>query len=1397
MKQLLPILFAICSISSIAQTQTTLYIENFDNVSFNGKGQNGATFDVTGIANWTLDMSGAVSMGGSDHFMQTNGVFESFNTDATSSTPVYWYSTVIDITGYTNVSGSVSLSSISPNSASGTEAFYRIDGGSWVSFGFQIGTLANTIPTFSGLTGSSIEIRVAHWGTDNLAFYRHDDVIVQGSTPTQQIDPSDDCAGIPTLPVTVDCEPIDYVLDGAYIDGGLILASCFSGVDTDDGWYQFVATSSDIVIQLTCDRATTLAVYGTCAGGPELGCAVETNAQGGSIVLGVSGLSVGTTYYIQVHRNSGANSTMFGTICLTPNCAGDVDAPTGTAPADINVQCIGDVPAPDVSLITDEADNCTLNPSVIWLNDVAEGNSCPETITRTYRISDNSQNYLDVVQIITVNDTQAPTGSAPANITVSSLPAFDVLEITDEADNCGTPVVSFVSDVSDGNTCPEIFTRTYSITDDCGNATNVQQLITIQPSLPTATVSGGGTVCSGDVVPDISITLTGSAPWSVTYSDGTTPTTVSPVSSPYTIAGATDGSYVVTVVSDQNCTGTSSGSASIVTNPLPTATISGGGTVCSGDAIPDISIALTGNGPWSVQYTDGTSNYWVDPITSPYVISGGMDGTYLIISVDDQNCTGTSSGSGTITTNFSPLAPTVSADATYCLGDAISDLTASGSGGMLNWYDDAGLTNLIANGGVCTPASNIGSSTYYVTETAAGCTGSSAQVTVVIQDCATDPCLGIFSNSSALVINPTCENDADGSIDLTVSGGQSPYTYQWGRGYTTEDISNLQAGTYTVLISDANGCDTTLSFVLQPQSVVGVTVATTGASCGNEDGSATANVTSGTSPYSYSFTSGDTISTAQNLAAGMYNVTVTDVNGCSASSTFTISDSDGPSISINSTEPTCPSDADGAIDLTITGGTSPYTYSWSDGSTTEDLLNLSAGTYDIEVADANGCTAMNSISLTGGAPIALGSFTLTNPSCGNSDGQIAVNATGGNGTLTYQWGVNAGNQTTATATGLGAGGFYLTVTDNNGCAATQGYMLSNSNAPTVAVQSNVPVACDGSGGDVDVVISGGVPSFVYSWNNGSTTQDLTGVAIGVYDLEVTDGNGCMAMLSVEVEGAEPSMQSICMVTVDSITGTNLLVWEKPVTPEGIAYYSIYREGSAAGVFSLVDTLHYSSLSQWTDPIANPVIRGWRYKISATDSCGNESPLSLYHKTIHLTVNLGVQNDFNLIWDDYVGLNMPTWYIERYHATTGWKVIDSIPSNLHSYTDITVPTSGLVLYAVYGVPSGGCTSTKAQDHNSTRSNRGNIMAPVGTGIIELNESAITVYPNPTKGMVYLVSEGKNSPFTVEIYDLQGRHLDSKTCNSKTESINISGYESGVYIFKVTSEGSVNEIRVVKN
>jgi hypothetical protein len=239
------------------------------------------------------------------------------------------------------------------------------------------------------------------------------------------------------------------------------------------------------------------------------------NCDAGGTVTSVTGPLVGGACggtYTRTWNISDACGNAAATVTQTITLDDTTD-PTGTAPADVTVECSADVPAFDTALITDEADNCAAAPVVTHISDVSDGNTCPEVITRTYRITDDCGNSTDVTQTITVDDTIAPTGTAPADVTVecvADIPVVDVLSITDEDDNCAVvPVVTHVSDTALApDACGGTITRTYRITDDCGNSTDVTQTITVDDTTnPTASNPAPVSVqCIGDI-PAVDITV--------------------------------------------------------------------------------------------------------------------------------------------------------------------------------------------------------------------------------------------------------------------------------------------------------------------------------------------------------------------------------------------------------------------------------------------------------------------------------------------------------------------------------------------------------------------------------------------------------------------------------------------------------------------------------------------------------------------------------------------------------------------------------------------------------------------------------------------------------------------------------------------------------------------------
>ncbi len=237
-------------------------------------------------------------------------------------------------------------------------------------------------------------------------------------------------------------------------------------------------------------------------------CSLEANIT----VAHVSDVSDGNSNPEVITRTYSVTDEASNSINVTQTITvNDITDPTASNPTAANVQCTADIPPVDILDVTDEADNCSLeaNITVAHVSDVSDGNSNPEVITRTYSVTDEASNSINVTQTITVNDTTDPTASNPtaANVQCSAdIPPVDILDVTDEADNCSLEAnitVAHVSDVSDGNSNPEVITRTYSVTDEASNSINVTQTITVNDTTdPTASNPTAANVqCSADIPP--------------------------------------------------------------------------------------------------------------------------------------------------------------------------------------------------------------------------------------------------------------------------------------------------------------------------------------------------------------------------------------------------------------------------------------------------------------------------------------------------------------------------------------------------------------------------------------------------------------------------------------------------------------------------------------------------------------------------------------------------------------------------------------------------------------------------------------------------------------------------------------------------------------------------------
>lgn len=331
--------------------------------------------------------------------------------------------------------------------------------------------------------------------------------------------------------------------------------------------------------------------------------------------------------------------------------------------------------------------------------------------------------------------------------------------------------------------------------------------------------------------------------------------------------------------------------------------------------------------------------------------------------------------------------------------------------------------------------------------------------------------------------NVSCNGGTNGAIDISASGGTS-YTYSWaklGGGFSasTQDVTGLSAGTYTVTVTAGPGCTASASYVVTQPTALSLSTAVTNYNCLPDKGAITLTVSGGTPGYTYDWSNdgpenpdNDT-KDLSNLLAGTYTVTVTDTKGCTQTTSATVT---GPTavlaVLLNSkTNVSCNGGTNGTIDINVTGGTSPYTYDWSnDGAENpdndpQDLTSLAIGTYSVTATDTKGCTATASYTITQPAVLTL-SFMVTHPTCPpsapllNNNGSITTSVSGGIAVspYTYNWAdLTPPPVEPANRTGLGVGTYTLTVTDNNNCSITASATLNNTSevpVPPPAIGNN-------------------------------------------------------------------------------------------------------------------------------------------------------------------------------------------------------------------------------------------------------------------------------------------------------------------------------------------------------
>lgn len=607
-------------------------------------------------------------------------------------------------------------------------------------------------------------------------------------------------------------------------------------------------------------------------------------------------------------------------------------------------------------------------------------------------------------------------------------------------------------------------------------------------TVANVTVSSGGALvlnvnpqnatCAGTSTGSASAGTTGgSAPYTYVWSNG---------AGGASITGLAAGNYSVTVTDASGCT--ASQNFSISQPSALAATVNVAAPTCastSGAASVSVSGGTT---PYSYSWSSGGSG------TSA---SGLSNGNYTVTITDNNGCS--------VLRNFSiavpsALAATLTTSNITCNGANNGGASINPSGGTPPY------TYAWSNGATTAAVSNLPAGAVSVTVTdALGCT-------VTRNATITQP------SALVLTLNPTqpdCSSGT-GSISANATGGTAPYSYNWSSGQTSAFIGGLTAGNYTLTATDASGCSVSQSTTLNVATGISVSLNVANPNCfGASNGTAAAVVNGGGAPFTYSWSNGQNTNSIGGLTAGIYTVTVTNVTGCSASASATLTQPAGMSLTVSTTEASCGTPS-GTAAVVVSGGQAPYSFNWNTSpvQTTASVGGLDAGTYQIMVTDANGCVEQaNAVVNSLNGPTLSTNITQQIACFGAATGAIQASATGGIAPYIFTW---SSGQTTANVNALTAGSYTVTVADASGCSASQVVTLSEPAAITATV-SSTPISCNsGSNGSATINVSGGTAPYTYAWSNGSNGSTVTGLGSGAYTVNVSDWNGCTLSRTVSM-----------------------------------------------------------------------------------------------------------------------------------------------------------------------------------------------------------------------------------------------------------------------------------------
>jgi large repetitive protein len=899
------------------------------------------------------------------------------------------------------------------------------------------------------------------------------------------------------------------------------------------------------------------------------------------------------------------------------------------------------------------------------------------------------------------------------------------------------------------------YTTTLTVTAPGGCQSSVSNAVNVI-GLPTVAFDFDN-ACAGTSIAFTNGSSAGSYAWD--FGDNNSSVLANP-SKTYT----TEGFYTVTltVTSPQSCVASLSQQVEVYRNPQftlePTAALCFGGATGSIFVQPIPPVADF----WDVSINGGAA------VTNQFLFNGIAAGSYTVDVVDEFGCEGT----GTVTVG-QPSAPVSIAEPT------ITNLTCNGNG--------TGVLEIAANGGTAPYTYSLSEGAFQSSGLFTGLEAGDYFVQAVdANGCSESTQFYTIEEPAVLTLqlaassNLLCNGDNSGSVNVIATGGTQPYLYNIEGGFFGESntFTGLSAGQKTIVVRDANGCETPLNVTITQPGVLQVSVVgSTNALCNSQpNGTVQVAAASGTGPYQYSLDGSAFQGSGQfdGLAAGSYTLTARDANNCLATVSVNVTQPTQVAISTTTAPVLCFGQSTGTATITASGGTTPYTYSFNGGNsftTQASVTSLAAGTYTLIVRDANGCEVSESATVSQPqAAISLSGNSSPVLCTGDATGSVTLSADGG--TPTYAYSANGVVfQGSPTFSGLAAGTYNYFVQDINGCQAQTTVEVTAPAAPVTISQTLVsdPTCGLSTNGSVTIVANGGTPGDGYQYSvdgiNFQTPSIIIGLGVGEVTVTVRDANGCVASETLLLT-APPALE----LTVNNAVGVECAgTFTGQIEASG--------DGGVGGfTFSLSGGLP-QSLGTFSE------LTNGTYILEMADANGC---------TVSTEVTLPFlypipEPEFNWVLSgEAVFFNNTSQFADSYLWTFGDGISSTEFSPVH----------------FYAVP-GFYTATLAATNDCGTRTRTRTVNTLTIGMDDSEGTMPSLYPNPAHDLLYVVpGSGFSGEGMLEIHSIAGQRVMSVAVSTATAQgrivLDVSGMGQGMYILTLhsASERSLARFTIVR-